>query len=153
MGRLLTVLLIFAALAGCGYNWIQERKMQAEIDALKIQVSKKYVADRHAKYHAAADDNSATAPAPTADNDEAVQDEIDGWNNLAEQHYLSAKKAMAKSDAPLAAKEISASMDDRKKALVLEEQEGVRSINTLRRLAGIKANPGGALQIPGLPTN
>jgi hypothetical protein len=151
MARLLTVLLIFAALAGCGYNWMQERRMQAEIDALKIQVNRKLVAERHIRSRLESEDKSPAAP--EADDAQKVQDEIDGWNSLAEQHYLSAKKAMAKSDAPLAAKEYSAFMDDKKKALVLEEQEGMRSIDTLRKLAGIKETPGGALPLPTAPTN
>ena len=147
MARLLTVLLIFAALAGCGYNWLQVQHLQKEIDALKVEVSRKTTADHRAKAKAATD----TTASPQPDGDSSVQDEIDGWNSLAAQHYSNAQKAMSKSDAALSAKEYAAYMDDKRKALVLEEHEAVRSIDTLRRLAGIKSDSGSPTEMPGKP--
>jgi len=147
MARLLTVLLIFAALAGCSYNWLQVQHLQKEIDALKVEVSRKTAADHREKAKAVTE----TTPNPQSDGDSAVQDEIDGWNSLAAQHYSNAQKAMSKSDAALSAKEYGAYMDDKRKALVLEEHEAVRSIDNLRRLAGIKSDTGSPSGIPGKP--
>jgi len=147
MARLLTVLLIFAALAGCSYNWLQVQRLQKEIDTLNIEVSRKAISEHRAKAKLETD----ATPNVQTDADSAVQDEIDGWNSLAAEHYSNAQKAMSKSDAALAAKEYGAYMDDKRKALVLEEHEAVRSIDTLRKLAGIKADSGPLTETPGKP--
>lgn len=144
MSRLLTVLLIFAALAGCGYNWLQVQRLQAQINVLKVEVAKRYPAGhRYSETKAPVD-----AVSPAVESDNGTQDEIDGWNSLAAQHYAAAQKAMAKSDAPLAAKEYGAYMDDKRKALVLEEGVAVRSIDTLRKLAGLKSDSGSVIGKP-----
>lgn len=78
---------------------------------------------------------------PLSINDgKPTEDEIDGWNTLASQHYGAAKKALARSDAPMAAREYAAYIEDRRKALTMEEDQALQSFDTLKRLAGINSS-------------